>query len=411
MEDESGTNWQDLIKILRWILLGILCGALSGGVGTLFYWCIYYVTGFRQSHAWLVYLLPLAGLLIAWMYNPYKDKEVHGTDLVIDAIHTDHGVPWIMAPLIFASTVLTHLFGGSAGREGAALQLGGSLGYRLASWLHLPEKDGHILVLCGMAGCFSALFGTPVTAVVFVLEVISVGVMHYSALVPCSMSALTGFAIAQWSHAAPTAFVIDAVPAYGIGSIAAVLVLSLLCGLLSILFCTANRKTGRLLNRWFPNPYLRIAAGGVIIIVLYWCFGSSYLGAGGDIIAQAIAGKAVWYAFLVKLLFTAVTLGAGYKGGEIVPAFFVGATFGCAAAPLLGLPASMGAAIGFICVFCGITNCPITSFLLSIEVFGISGSLYFLGAVAIAYAASGYASIYSRQKILYSKTSPVFRGK
>jgi H+/Cl- antiporter ClcA len=163
------------------------------------------------------------------------------------------------------------------------------------------------------------------------------------------------------------------------GSILAVLVLSILCGLLSIVFCTANRQTGRLLSRWFPDPYKRIVAGGVLVIILYWCFGSSYLGAGGNIISQAIAGKAVWYAFLVKLLFTAVTLGSGYKGGEIVPAFFVGATFGCVIAPLLGLPASMGAAIGFICVFCGITNCPIASFLLSIEVFGTSGSLYFLG--------------------------------
>jgi H+/Cl- antiporter ClcA len=402
--------WKDSKKVLFWIGIGILIGSITGLAGTIFLFCVQYVTSLRQSHLWLVFLLPLGGLVIAWMYHPYEKNEVKGTDLVIDAIRSDRQVPGAMVPLIFFSTVITHLFGGSAGREGAALQLGGSIGFRLGKWLHLNGKDIHIAVLCGMAGCFSALFGTPVTAVVFVLEVVTVGVMYYSALVPCTASTLTAFMIAQALHAPATAFTIAAIPAAGIRTLAECAVLAALCGLLSILFCKSTRTAGRLMTRWFPNSYLRAAVGGAAVIVLYLIFGSDYLGAGGNIIAAAISGNAVWYAFLLKLLFTAVTLGSGFKGGEIVPAFFVGATFGCFMGSMLGIGPTLGAAIGFVCLFCGITNCPISSFILGIEVFGGQGILYFMCAVAISYTMSGYFSIYTKQKILYSKTSPVYLG-
>jgi len=409
-QQEEQAIWKDSRKVLIWIGIGILIGSIAGLAGTVFLFCIQYVTSLRQAHQWLVFLLPAGGLAIAWMYHPYSNNEVKGTDLVIDAIRSDRPVPAAMMPLIFLSTVLTHLFGGSAGREGAALQLGGSIGFRLGKWLRLNEKDIHIAVLCGMAGCFSALFGTPVTAAVFVLEVVTVGVMYYAALVPCTTSTLTAFLIAKAFHAPVTAFQIVNIPAADIRALAAAGVLAALCGLLSIVFCKSTRTAGKLMARWFPDSYRRAAVGGAAVILLYLAFGSDYLGAGGNIIAAAISGKAVWYAFLLKLLFTAVTLGSGFKGGEIVPAFFVGSTFGCVMGTLLGIGPSLGAAIGFVCLFCGITNCPITSFILGIEVFGGQGILFFMCAVAISYTMSGYTSIYTKQKILYSKTSPVYLG-
>lgn len=399
---------ENLGVFLKWLFVAVITGGLIGGVGSLFHIALNYSTELRITHGWMIWLLPLAGLLIVLFYRLCRIREPRGTDLVIEAVRTSEELPAIMAPLIFASTVLTHLCGGSAGREGAVLQIGGSIGNTLGKCMRLnDEKSKNIMIMCGMSAAFSALFGTPVTATVFSMELISVGVMYYAALVPCTVSAVIALEVSRACGVAPETFRIYGVPDANFGSIAGVLMLSLLCAGLSIVFCFCLHQAGRLYKKYLSNQYLRAAAGGVLVLLLVLVFRTrDYLGAGMDVIERSIQGEALPWAFALKLLFTAVTLGAGYKGGEIVPSFFVGATFGCVVGDFLGLHPSFGAALGLVALFCGVTNCPITALMLAFELFHFTGVLFFLLAVAVSYMLSGYFSLYSAQKFVYGKTKP-----
>ena len=393
--------------LLKWIVVGGLVGGVGGVVGALFHLGVNYATSVRLAHPWVLYLLPLGGLVIAGLYRLCK-LEGKGTNAVIESVHFGSDVPVLLVPLIFVSTVITHLCGGSAGREGAALQIGGGIGYRTGRLLHLGEKDLPLATLCGMSGVFSALFGTPLTATVFALEVISVGVLYYAGLVPCITAAMTGYLISLLLGVPPTRFTV-AMPALDAWTMLLVLVLAILCALVSILFCRGLHITEHLAARLVKNSYLRAAAGGVVIIALTLLLDTTdYNGAGMDVIQRALNGQANGWAWLLKLLFTAITIGCGFKGGEVVPSFFVGAAFGCWMGTLLGLPPAFAAAIGLVAVFCGAVNCPIASVVLSVEMFGAEGMLYFAMACAISYVLSGYCGLYSSQTILYSKLRAEF---
>ena len=259
-----------------------------------------------------------------------------------------------------------------------------------------------------MSGVFSALVGTPLTATVFALEVISVGVLYYAGLIPCITAAMTGYLISLLMGVPPTRFTV-AMPALDAWTMLLVVVLAILCALVSILFCRGLHITEHLAARLVKNSYLRAAAGGAVIIALTLLLGTTdYNGAGMDVITRALNGQADGWAWLLKLLFTAVTIGCGFKGGEVVPSFFVGATFGCWVGSLLGLSPAFTAAIGLVAVFCGAVNCPIASVVLSVELFGAEGMLYFAMACAISYVLSGYCGLYSSQTILYSKLRAEF---
>ena len=393
--------------LLKWIVVGGLVGGVGGVVGALFHLGVNYATEVRLAYPWVLYLLPLGGLVIAGLYKLCK-LEGKGTNAVIESVHFGSDVPVLLVPLIFVSTVITHLCGGSAGREGAALQIGGGIGYRTGRLLHLGEKDLPLATLCGMSGVFSALFGTPLTATVFALEVISVGVLYYAGLVPCITAAMTGYLISLLMGVPPTRFTV-AMPALDAWTMLLVVVLAILCALVSILFCRGLHITEHLAARLVKNSYLRAAAGGAVIVALTLLLGTTdYNGAGMDVIARALNGQADGWAWLLKLLFTAVTIGCGFKGGEVVPSFFVGAAFGCWVGSLLGLSPAFAAAIGLVAVFCGAVNCPIASVVLSVELFGAEGMLYFAMACAISYVLSGYCGLYSSQTILYSKLRAEF---
>lgn len=317
------------------------------------------------------------------------------------------------APLIFLSTCITHLVGGSAGREGAALQLGASISNKIAHAMGVEPEEGRMLTVCGMAAAFSALFGTPLTAALFALEVVHVGVIQYAALVPAFLSSLVGYLLAGWMGVAPTAYAVSGLPGLAAGPLVQVIVLGGLCALLSILFCKTMHTVGRLYAQFLPDPRLRAVVGGCIMVALSLLDGGLadqvYNGAGGNLIEAAVngngAGVAPW-AFLVKILFTTLTLGAGFRGGEIVPTFACGATFGCTVAPLLGLSPSFGGAVGVVAAFCGVTNCPLSSILLAYELFGGRGLPLFALAIAVSYRLSGYTGLYSEQQIVYSKIIP-----
>lgn len=400
---------KNTLTFIKWCAFACVAGVLIGGVGALFHYGIYYATELRTAQPWLILLLPAAGMVIVALYKVCGMAKDKGTNFVLVAVRSNEKLSWKTAPLIFVSTIITHLFGGSAGREGAALQIGGSIGAGLGRIFKLDDKDERIITMCGMSAAFAALFGTPVTATAFAMEVTSVGVMYYSALVPCILSSVIGVSIASVCGIAPTHYVISQIPDTDIATMLRVIALGVLCALLSILFCCTTQKAAQLYHKFFSNHYVRIIVGGVIVIGLtYLCGTYDYNGAGTHVIENALSGESRPEAFALKLIFTALTLGAGFKGGEIVPVFFTGSTFGNVAGRLLGLAPAFGGAIGLVSVFCGVTNCAITSFFLSIELFGTQGLMYFAVSCAVSYMLSGYYSLYKEQKIVYSKTRPEF---
>ena len=392
---------------IKWTAAAAVIGAACGLVGTLFHFGVHEVTAFRGTHPWVLYLLPLAGLVIVGFYK-LTGTDGLGTDDIIDAVHQGKLLPILLLPAIFFGTILTHLCGGSAGREGAALQMGGTIGQYLGRHFQLDDRDLRVATLAGMAAFFSALFGTPLAATVFAIMVISIGVIYHVALYPSLLAALVAYGVSIHLGVEPTRFAVS-VPEQTVGMFVRVALLGVLCALVSILFCQVMHRAGHLMKR-IRNPWLRVACGGAAIIVLTLIFGTDYNGAGMEIVTAAVeqGTVAVPWAFLLKLIFTAITLAAGFKGGEVVPSFFVGATFGCAAAPLLGLPAGFGAAVGLAAVFCGVTNCPLASTLLAVELFGAEGLLYFALACCLSYMLSGYQGLYSSQTILYSKLKAQF---
>lgn len=392
---------------IKWVMLGSAVGSIVGVMGVLFHFSVEWATEMRQQHSWLLFLLPLGGVAIALLYRQTGMEKDMGTNTILEAVRGEHPLRLRTAPLIFVSTVITHLFGGSSGREGAALQIGGSMGARLADWINLDQKEHQMMIMCGMSSCFAALFGTPLTATIFAIEVISVGEMYYAALLPCITGALIGYGLAAVFHIPPTAFAISGVPHLGLSSVGQVILLSILCALLSIVFCWAMHAASKAYAKVFPNRLLRAACGGLIVVALSLLIGTSdFNGAGMQVIQRAMQGEADWYAFWFKLLLTALTLGAGFKGGEIVPTFFVGATFGCVVGPLLGMDPSFAAAVGLVALFCGVINCPVASFTLSVELFGGEGVIFFGIASVIGYMLSGYSGLYHGQKIIYSKLEP-----
>jgi H+/Cl- antiporter ClcA len=390
--------------LFRWLFLGSVTGVVVGAIGALFSRAIGWATAFRTAHDYIIFGLPVAGLLIVFLYRLCKDYEDKGTNLVIKSIQEGENLPVTKAPLIFISTTLTHLFGGSTGRESAALQMGGSIGYNLGKLFKLKEGNVKIITMCGMSAAFSALFGTPMTASFMAMEIENVGVMYYSALVPCVVSALVAQGISEFLGATGEQFAVNIVPEFSLYHALFTGILAILCAIVSVAFCDVLKLSGKTYKKLLPNPYIRIFVGGCIVVALTFISGTRYYnGAGMNVIEMAIRGEAPYEAFVLKMIFTALTLGAGYKGGEIVPALYIGATFGCLYSQLLGFDPALCAAIGMGALFCGVTNCPISSLFICFELFGFKGMPYYLLAVALSYTFSGYHSLYSSQKIMYSK--------
>lgn len=408
-----GPALPDGLDFLRRALFAVLIGLLVGAVGAAFHYGIDAAAGLRRAHPWLILLLPVGGLGTVLLYQACGMENDRGANLVLAAVREHEPIRLRTAPLIFLSTIITHLVGGSAGREGAALQLGAAVSNKIAHRLGVEPGEGRMLTVCGMSAAFSALFGTPLTAALFALEVVHVGVIQYAALVPTLLSSLTAFLLAGRLGVPPTAYSVSALPALSPRSLLQVVILGALCALLSTLFCKAVHGAGHTYARLLPNPRLRAVSGGLVMAALSLLDGGLadqvYNGVGANLVEAAVtqggAGVEPW-AFLMKLLFTALTVGAGFRGGEIVPTFACGATFGCTAAPLLGLSPSFGGAVGVAATFCGVTNAPLSAILLSYELFGGSALPLFALAVAVSYRLSGYSGLYSEQQIVYSKRVP-----
>lgn len=400
---------QKLKNAFKWIVFGVLTGVVVGFTASMLGAAIGYVTRLRTAHPQILFLMPVAGLFIAYIYKRAGEKAAGGTNLLLSRIHNREAVPGRLAPLIFISTILTHLVGGSAGREGAALQMGGSMGDTMGRILRFHKADHRRASFCGMSAAFSALFGTPLAAAIMPLEMTAVGIVYFSSLTPCAIASLTAYMIREWLGSESEHMYLSSFPEFTWVEGIQTLVFAILCAFVSILFCVAMRKTEHLVDKRIPNVYIRILVSSAIVIAITLLVGNqTYNGTGMSVIIHCVTDpnySVAWYAFLLKILLTVVTLTGGFKGGEIVPSLFIGATFGSCYAQLTG-SAIPYAAIGMGCVFCGITNCPITSLLICFELFGFDAMPYFLLAIPIAFLFSGNYGIYSAQYIRYSKFAP-----
>ena len=400
----KGSVLISLQALWRWTLLAVCTGVLCGAVGAAFHLLVEVVTEWRTEFIWLLWLLPAAGLVITALYK-VTGCTGKGTNDVLQAVQDGKPVtPWLV-PAIFFGTVLTHLCGGSAGREGAALQMGGSIGWNIGRVMHFSDHDCRTATVCGMAAFFSALFGTPLAATLFAMMVVDVGLMLTVAFVPSFLAALIAYGISLSAGIAPTHFVIPAVPELGVLSAVQVAALAVGCAVVAVIFCQLLHLFEHKMPRLLPNPWVRAFVGGIAVVVLSYLMGvGRYNGAGMGVISAAIEQEsALPWDFVCKMLLTALTLSVGFKGGEVVPSFFVGATFGCVAGPLLGLPAGFAAAVGMVCVFCAATNTLVPSILLAFELFGGAGLELLALACGLSYMLSGYHSLYSSQTFRTSK--------
>ena len=394
--------------ILKWGLLGVLMGVAGGLLGAGFHHVLHFVTHIREEHTWLIFPLPVGGVLTVLLYRLLKLQNNRGTNEIIDAALEGGSVSPAVAPGIFLATSMTHLFGGSAGREGAALQLGGSVASILAKIFRLQRDERKVLIMSGMSAVFAGLFGTPLTATVFCMEFESVGTLFSPALLPCFLAALVASRVSGVLGVHAETFILEPEVLLTLGNAWKFVILAVLVSLLGIVMCTVFHKAEHLAAHHLKNPVLRIAVGGAVIVVMTLLTGDHrYNGAGMDMALAAVGGNADWYSFLLKMLFTAVTLSAGFKGGEIVPTFCIGATFGCLAGSFLGLDAGLCAALGLVGLFCCATNSPFASIVLSIEMFG-SGYLHLFALVCvICFVLSGSSGLYASQIIQFSKSSVI----
>lgn len=409
-------KWQNQFKHLKsylkiflgWCILGTIIGMIGGLLGAGFHHALHFVTHIRSEHTWIIFLLPVGGLLSVTIYRFFKMQSNKGTNEIIDATLDGHPVSPMVAPSIFLATAITHLFGGSAGREGAALQLGGSAASMLAKLFHLREENRKVLVMAGMSAVFAGLFGTPLTATLFCMEFESVGTIFSPALLPCFLAAFIASRISLLLGVHAETYMLTEAFEMTLTNCWQYLLLAVLVSVLGIAMCWVFHQSEHFAAHHLPNPFVRIAVGGAIITVLTLLVGDHWFnGAGMDMALKAVGGEADWYSFLMKMLFTAVTLSAGFKGGEIVPTFCIGATFGCVMGSLLGLDAGMAAALGLVGLFCCATNSPFASMLLSIEMFGSTNLYLFAFVCVICFVLSGNSSLYSSQIIQFNKTNVV----
>jgi H+/Cl- antiporter ClcA len=376
----------------------------------------------RWSNLWLIFQLPLAGIAIWLLYKAVGKNADAGNNLVLDEVHNPGGgVPARMAPLILVTTVVTHLFGGSAGREGTAVQIGGSMSSLFARWYRLNTQDRRMLLLGGIAAGFGAVFGTPITGAIFALEVLAIGRIKYDALIPCLLASILADATCLTVGIEHTHYIIHFRPEHvhfasflklDYSLLAKVIGAGIIFGLVAYLFTKSTHYIKDWSSRAIPYAWLIPVVGAVLVVGISYALGTfDYLGLGVtnpnpdgvSIVSAFQPGGAAWYSWLIKLLLTAITLGMGFKGGEVTPLFFIGATLGNTLAVVTGAPVDLLAGLGFIAVFAGATNTPIACTIMGIELFGAENALYFAVACFTAYYFSGHSSIYSAQRIAVDK--------
>ncbi|TDQ17139.1 H+/Cl- antiporter ClcA [Algoriphagus boseongensis] len=386
--------------LLQWLGLGALVGILSGSASAIFLILLEDATEIRDAHLWLLALLPLAGFCIGYVYHHYGANSIKGNNLLLEELYqSKQPIPFRMTPLVLFGTIITHLFGGSAGREGTAVQMGGSLADQLTKWIPLDEESRRILLICGVAGGFASVFGTPLAGAIFSLEWMLNRKFKWKSVFPAFWSAW----VADWMcemawGVGHTPYSIPEIPSHSIENLAWIIPAGLAFGVAAWLFAQVGHMVADVF-KLIPYPPLRPVIGGVLVaLIVYFSGAFIYIGLGVPRIVEAFETPLPWYDFLAKIGLTGLTLGSGFKGGEVTPLFFTGATLGNALSGWIPLPLALLAGCGFVGVFSGATNTPLACTVMGMELFGNESGVFLAIACLVAYLASGKSSIYSAQK-------------
>lgn len=397
--------------LFKWMLICLIIGALAGSASALFLWALDWATNWREANIWIIALLPLGGLIIGLTYYYWGENVVKGNNQLLDEFHSPKKIiPLRMAPLVLFGTIATHFFGGSAGREGTAVQMGGAIADQFTKLFKLRPRDRKVLLSAGVSAGFASVFGTPLAGAVFALEVFVVGRVRYEGILPAFLAAF----IANWTcHAwqiPHTVYTIPFVPEFTPLNLVWAILAGIVFGFTARAFSFSARYWANLFKKIVSWPPLRPVLGGAIIALAVWLIGNTrYIGLGVPVIVEAFEQQVPWFDFIAKILFTTFTLGAGFKGGEVTPLFFIGATLGNLLSLFVPLPMALLAGMGFVAVFAGATNTPLACTFMGLELFGAAGGAYIATACVMAYLFSGHTGIYGSQII--GSPKHIFMGR
>jgi H+/Cl- antiporter ClcA len=390
-------NFSLFQQLLKWILLCILIGLSSGSAAALFLYTLDLVTDYRESHLWIIIFLPLAGFCVGWMYHQYGKEAETGNKLLLKTIQDPQQktIPWVMAPFVYVGTLLTHVFGGSAGREGTALQMSGAIADQFSKPFRLCEQERRTLLIASIAAGFGAVFGTPLAGFIFALEINRRSKLSYYAILPTFGSAILADLVTRAWGIPHTLYVVDIIPSISWLNIGYAALAGIAFGFCAFVFTRLMHITSQQYKNLIPYSPLRSLVGGVIVVLLFWWIGNSkYMGLGIPMIVQSFSEQMELYDFALKMLLTILTLSAGFKGGEVTPLFFIGALLGNVLSIWIPLPLSLLTGLGFVAVFAGATKAPLACIVMSVELFGMESLIYMMIVCLLSYMLSGKRSIY-----------------
>lgn len=396
---------KSILNALKWILICVLIGFLSGSASAFLLVSLEWAAQYRGKHNWIIWLLPIGGLLIGLGYHYYGQEAVKGNNLLLEEYEKPRKViPFVMAPLVLIGTVITHLFGGSAGREGTAVQMGGAIADQFTGFFNLDHSDRKTLIILGISAGFASVFGTPLAGALFALEVLYFSKINSKSIILSFFVAFVAYYTVEFWQVKHTHYSIPIVPGFTLNLLLWIIPISILFGLAAMLFSRSTHFWGDLFSKTIKYPPLRPFLGGIIFALAMYFIGTTrYQGLGVPVIVDSFSNPSAYYDFLLKILFTGFTLGAGFKGGEVTPLFFIGATLGSALSLFVPLPIALLAGMGFVAVFSGATHTPVACTVMGIELFGIESGLFIGIACFIAYLASGSVGIYNSQIVKGAK--------